>query len=240
MSRRWWELAFALGSAGLAAITVWTVPLDWLGAWSAGTLGPLVVVGAVVCVLSWPPGAGGAEARTPWRGAYLVPLLVTAVVARPVVEEQPGGLSPTAAVVMFGFLAYVALLLGVAVFLVLLLPVARLLRSVSGRDRGDRDAASSIYGPGAAAVVLSITVFSTGGALALDGVPDTEVGLLWLVAGVAGLLLPGVTVASPGWLLVARLGGIGIVASGIAVAVAAKRVRRGAPEPSASSTQRLE
>ena len=240
MSRRWWELIFAVGAGGVAAITVGTVPLDWLGAWAAGTLGPLVVVGAIICVLSWPPGAERAEPRTPWRGAYLVPLLVTAVVARPVVEEQPGGLSPTAAVVTFGFLGYVALLLGVAVFLVLLLPVAQLLRSVSGRDRGETGSATSIYGPGAAGVVLSITVFSTGGALALDGVPDTEVGLLWVVAGVVGLLLPGVTVASPGWLLVARLGGIGIVASGVAIAIAAKRVRRGAPEASASSTQRLE
>lgn len=229
MSRRWWELAFALGSAAMAAIAVVTVPLDRLGAWSAGTLGPLVVVGALICVLSWPPAAEGEEPRTPWRAAYLVPLLVTAVVARTLVDGRPGGLSPAAVVVLFGFLAYVALLAGAAVFLVLLLPLAQLLRSATGRGR--TASPTSIYGPGAAALVLSVTVFSFGGALALDGVPNTETGLFWVMARVAGLPLPGVTVVSPGWLLVARVGGIGALASGVAIAVAAKRVRHRSPAP---------
>jgi len=229
MSRRWWELVFALGAAGVAGITVVTVPLDRMGAWSAGTLGPLVVVGALLCVLSWPPGVEGSEPRTPWRAAYLVPLLVTAVGARTVVDGRPGGLSPIAALVMFGLLGYVALLLGVAVFLLLLLPVAQLLRSASGRVRGETDAAASIYGPGAAALVLSLTVFGIGSGMALEGVPGTEVGLFWVAAGVAGLLLPGVTVASPGWLLVARLGAIGVVVSGVAIAMAARRVGRPTP-----------
>ena len=213
----------------MAAITVVTVPLDRLGAWSAGTLGPLVVVGALVCLLSWPPAEEGAEPRTPWRAAYLIPLLVTAVVARTLVEGGPGGLSPAAVVVLFGFLAYVAMLGGVAVFLVLLLPLAQLLRSATGRGRGRTAPATGIYGPGAAALVLSVTVLSFGGALALDGVPDSEMGLFWVIARVAGLSLPGVTVVSPGWLLVARVGGIGMLASGIAIAVAARRVRHPAP-----------
>lgn len=229
MSRRWWELAFALGAAAVAGITVITVPLDRLGAWAAGTLGPLLVVGALICVLSWPPGAAAAEPRTPWRAVYLVPLLVTAVVARTLVDHRPGGLSPAASVVLFGFTAYVALLGGVAVFLVLLLPVAALLRSMSRRVRGETDSSTSIYGPATAALILSVTVFSFGGAFALDGVPNTETGLFWVMGRVAGVPLPGVTVASPGWLLVARLGGAGMLASGVAIALAAKRVRRRTP-----------
>jgi hypothetical protein len=92
------------------------------------------------------------------------------------------------------------------------------------RSRAPRRPAS--FGPAVAALVVSVTLFSLAAALALDGVPNSESGLFYAMGRVAGLPVRGVLVVSPGWLLVARLGGVGMLASLVAIVFVRKRLDR--------------
>jgi hypothetical protein len=82
------------------------------------------------------------------------------------------------------------------------------------------------FAPAVAALVLSVTVYSFASAFALDGVPDSEDAVFLVVARVVGLAVPGVTVASPGWLLLARVVGLVVLASAVAVGITWRRVVR--------------
>jgi hypothetical protein len=225
MSRRSWQVLFAVLAMVSAGLTVVTVPFDQLGPWAAGTLGPLGAIGAAVCVLSWPPqfDADPKSRRPPWRLLYLIPLLVTGVMAPWLVSHPPAGLSVGFSLGLALFLAYLALLGGVVVFLVILLPLRQLLHAAGEVVEGRR---VSAYGPSAAALILTVTVFSFAGAFALDGIPDDEFGLFYMIAEVLGIDMSEVEVVKPGWLLAARLAGIGIIASGVGIFLAGKRLRR--------------
>lgn len=82
------------------------------------------------------------------------------------------------------------------------------------------------YGPSVAALIVTVTVFSFAGAFALAGVPDSETGLFYLMGEVAGVDLGGVTVVSAGWLLVARLAGLGMLASAVGIIWTKRRLGR--------------
>lgn len=82
------------------------------------------------------------------------------------------------------------------------------------------------YGPPVAAFILTVTIFSFAAAGSLDGVPNTENGLFYAMAAVAGLSPAGITVGSPTLLLLARLAGLGMIASLVAVLVTRKRLGR--------------
>lgn len=82
------------------------------------------------------------------------------------------------------------------------------------------------YGPSVAAFIVAVTVFSFAGAWALDGIPDSETGLFSMMGVIAGLHLAGITVASAGWLLVARVAGVAMIISLIAVGVTRRRLGR--------------
>ena len=82
--------------------------------------------------------------------------------------------------------------------------------------------------PGVAALVLTMLVYSFASWLALDGVPDSESGLFVVMGAVLGLPMTGVSVASPALLLVARVAGVGMLASLGAVAVTRTRMTRSA------------
>jgi hypothetical protein len=84
------------------------------------------------------------------------------------------------------------------------------------------------FGPSVAALVLTMLVYSFASWLALDGVPDSESGLFVVMGAVLGLPMAGVTVASPVLLLVARVAGLGMLASLGAVAVTRMRMTRSA------------
>jgi hypothetical protein len=80
------------------------------------------------------------------------------------------------------------------------------------------------YGPAVVALILTVTVFSFAGAWAFDGLPDSETGVFWMTGAVAGIHLSGIEVVSRGWLLVARIAGIGMILSGIAIGITHKRL----------------
>ena len=209
MSRRRWEVGFLLVSAGIAGLTVVSVPFGQLGPWSAGVLGPLVVVGALTCVLSWPPHFGDDDAegdesvpRAPWRPVYLTPLAVTAVTAPALVTARPAGLAPVAAVGLFVLVAYTALLLGVVVFLVVLLPLGQLSGWWRTRVEGRR---TSAYVPLGALLVLSLVGAASCSAVAFDGLPTGGLGVAFALLGLLGVRPGSITVAHPGWLLAARV-----------------------------------
>jgi hypothetical protein len=77
-----------------------------------------------------------------------------------------------------------------------------------------------------AALILTVTGYSFASWLALDGVPDSESGLFVVMGAVLGLPVQGVSVASAAWLLVARVLGLGVLASAVAVGVTKRRVTR--------------
>jgi hypothetical protein len=80
--------------------------------------------------------------------------------------------------------------------------------------------------------VLAVTVYSFASAFALEGVPDSESAVFLVMAEVVGVGVPGITVASSGWLLLARAAGLGVLASALAVGTTWRRVtrsRRAAP-----------
>ena len=241
MHPRLFEVLAALGAPVVAALTAGTVPFDDLGVWAAGTLGSLVVVGALACVLSWPPRFAGdppapdaspgsasdeVDPRPPWRLLYLIPALTVAVLSPTVVRGPPAGLSGPAAIGLLLLLAYVALLAGAAVFLVVLLPLSHLGGTASRLLQGRP---VSAYVPLGALLVLAITGLALGGAFALAGLPDDAVGLIFLLAGVVGLAPPGVTVVSAGALLVARLSGVVVVGCAVGLWITGKRTAR--PDP---------
>lgn len=91
------------------------------------------------------------------------------------------------------------------------------------RGRPDREVS---FGPSVAAFVLTMLVYSFASGLALDGIPDSETGLFVAMGAVLGLHEPGVTVASPALLLLARVGGLGMLASLAAVVVTRIRINR--------------
>ncbi len=74
--------------------------------------------------------------------------------------------------------------------------------------------------------MFSVLVFSLAIGYGLDGVPDSETGLLSAMAEVAGLHQAGITVKSSALLLLARLAGLGMIASFAAVLVTRKRLGR--------------
>jgi hypothetical protein len=94
---------------------------------------------------------------------------------------------------------------------------------VPGRAAGTRRPS---YGPSVAALVLTVTVYSFASWLALDGVPDSESGLFIVMGAVLGLPMEGVSVASPALLLLARVAGLGMLASFVAVALTRMRTTR--------------
>ncbi len=85
---------------------------------------------------------------------------------------------------------------------------------------------SPSFGPSVAALVVSMLVFSAAAVLALDGVPDSENGLFYAMGKVAGIDVSGVVVVSTAWLLVARLAGLGMLASLVGVLLVRKRIGR--------------
>lgn len=82
------------------------------------------------------------------------------------------------------------------------------------------------FGPSVAALVLTMLVYSFASWLALDGVPDSESGLFVVMGAVLGLPMEGVSVSSPALLLVARLAGLGMLASLVGVVVTRMRMTR--------------
>ena len=82
------------------------------------------------------------------------------------------------------------------------------------------------FGPSVAALVLTMLVYSLASWLALDGVPDRETGIFIVMGAVLGLPMAGVGVASPALLLLARLAGLGMLASLVAVVVTRMRMNR--------------
>jgi hypothetical protein len=193
-----------------------TVPPAELGPWSAGVLGPLVVVGASVCVLSWPPRfdppADSEDPESPprprWRFAYLTPLVVTAVAAPGLVADPIGGLPPAGAVGLLLLLACTALLLGAAVFLVVLLPLGQLVGWWRSRLEGRR---TSPYVPLGALLVRSLAAVGTCTGVAFDGLPTGPFGLALAALGLVGIRPDWVVVAHPAWLLGARLSALVLV-----------------------------
>jgi hypothetical protein len=223
--RRWLEIFFGVAAGSLAALTIATVPFDDLGPWSAGVLGPLVIIGAVVCVLSWPPSFAGdeeaaAEPRERWRLLYLLPVVVLAVAAPMLLGQPPAGLTPLLALGLFALLAYSALLGGVVIFLVVLLPIGYLLKSAGLVARGRR---VSPYVPLGALLTLSVAATATAGAIALDGLPDGALGMIFVVLGVFGVRPDSVVVASAGWLLAARVSLLLLVGTVIGLFIAGRR-----------------
>jgi hypothetical protein len=82
------------------------------------------------------------------------------------------------------------------------------------------------FGPSAAALILTVTVYSFASSFALDGVPDSENGLFIVMAAVVGVPMTGVSVASPALLLLARVAGLGVLASFVAIGVTRIRMNR--------------
>ena len=209
MTRRGWEVAFLLATAAFAALTITTVPPSDLAPWSAGVLGPLVVVGSAVCVLSWPPrfepvpGTDDPEdpSRPPWRLVYLAPAVVTALATPALVFSRFAGLAPYAAAGLLLLVTYGALLLGAAVFLVVLLPLGQLLGWWRARLEGR---ATSPYAALTALLVLALVALGTCAAVAFDGLPSGPLGLVFALLGLAGIRPTFVVVAHPAWLLAAR------------------------------------
>jgi hypothetical protein len=77
-----------------------------------------------------------------------------------------------------------------------------------------------------AVLILTVTVYSFASAFALDGVPDSESGLFVVMGAVLGVPVQGVSVASPTLLLLARVAGLGVLASLVAVGVTRMRMTR--------------
>jgi hypothetical protein len=229
VTRRGWEVAFLLVTAAFAALTVITVPPSDLAPWSAGVLGPLVVVGAAVCVLSWPPRFGPAEdpedpeedaSRPPWRLVYLAPAVVTALATPALVSAPFAGLAPYAAAGLLLLLAYVALLLGAAAFLVVLLPLGQLLGWWRARLKGRP---TSPYVALTALLVLALAALGLCSAVAFDGLPNGPMGLVFALLGLAGIRPTSVVVAHPAWLLAARASVLVLVAVAVGFVVLGRR-----------------
>jgi hypothetical protein len=96
-------------------------------------------------------------------------------------------------------------------------------RDERGPAPGDRRPS---YAPAVAALVLTVTVYSFASALALEGVPDSESAVFLVMAEVVGVGVAGVGVASTGWLLLARVAGLGVLVSAVAVGLTWRRVAR--------------
>ena len=95
--------------------------------------------------------------------------------------------------------------------------------AAGGRTRSARRPS---YGPGVLALVLTMLVYSFASWLALAGVPDSETGLFVAMGAVLGIPVEGVSVVSPALLLLARVAGLGMVASLVAVGVTRMRMTR--------------
>ena len=93
------------------------------------------------------------------------------------------------------------------------------------RERGAQPRRPS-FGPPVAALVVAVIIFSFAATFALDGVPNTENGLFYAMAEVAGIDLPDVVVISSVWLWVARLAGVGMLVSLAMVFVVRKQLSR--------------
>lgn len=228
MSRRRWEVVFLLATALVAALTLGTVPVTDLGPWAAGVLGPLVVVGAAVCVLSWPPRFGAADdpGRPPWRLVYLAPVVVTALASPVLVRPGVAGLAPVAAAGLLLLVAATALLLGAAVFLVVLLPLSQLGGWWRARLEG-RPVPAAV--PLAALLVLALVALGICSAAAFDGLPAGPLGLGFALLGLAGIRPEPVVVAHHGWLLAARLSLLVVVVVLVALLRPHERVRQRGP-----------
>lgn len=88
---------------------------------------------------------------------------------------------------------------------------------------------ASGFGPSVAAFILMITVLDLAGSFSLHGLPNDEFATFSMLARVAGINQAGITVASVGLLWVARLAGIGVLASLVWIVWTKKRLDRGRP-----------
>ena len=77
--------------------------------------------------------------------------------------------------------------------------------------------------------MLSVTVYSFASAYALEGIPDSESALFLVMAKVVGLDVQGISVASPALLLLARVAGVAVIASFVAIALVRKRLAGSRP-----------
>lgn len=82
------------------------------------------------------------------------------------------------------------------------------------------------YGPSVALFVVGAVGLSLAGSWALEGIRNDESSVFVLLGRVAGLPMAGVTVVSPGGLLVARLAGLLMVARFVGVLLVRKSLRR--------------
>lgn len=88
---------------------------------------------------------------------------------------------------------------------------------------------ASGLGPSVAAFIAMVTILDITGSFAFDGLSNDEFQTFSMLAGVAGIDQPGITVASAGLLWVARLAGIGLLASVVWIIRTKKRLERGRP-----------
>ena len=85
----------------------------------------------------------------------------------------------------------------------------------------------SPYVPLSALLILSLVAAAGAGAVALDGLPDGGLGLVFMIIALFGVRPQGVVVAAPGWLLAARIASLVLVGVLVALFAVGRRAVRG-------------
>ena len=91
-----------------------------------------------------------------------------------------------------------------------------------GRSGGARTPGLA-YVPLGALLTLSVAATATAGAIALDGLPDGALGLIFVLLGLLGIRPDSMVVASAAWLLAARISLLVLVGTVIGLFVAGRR-----------------
>ncbi len=86
------------------------------------------------------------------------------------------------------------------------------------------------FGPSVATFILMATVLDLAGSFALQGLPNDEFATFSMLAQVAGIDQAGIMVVSSGLIWVARLAGLGLLASLVWILQTKKRLDRGRPQ----------
>jgi hypothetical protein len=241
VNRRALEVALFVGALVVAVVTDLLVDPGDVEPWALGTLGSQILAGTVLTtatVLAHVRSEKDQKVElAPLRAIFALPVAVTAVLTPTIVGG--GGLDPDMAAVpsllLFVLVGALALLLGVIVSMMVVLPVLWAAHTIVALARGSISlaaAAGSLPIPG---LLLGTALSGVGGAsgLRLPGSSGRNAGAM-----LQGLLGIGdYSVRHEGWLLAGRIGLAMLVVSVLAYVVIGLKVgREAAAEKAAART----